>query len=103
MAYIERKQVLELIANIMQDCKVRHKHRALNRNIKQIPSADVVEVKHGEWETEKEDIEWGNSLKRKYCSICRERPHFDRTEYEFILTDYCPHCGAKMDRKKEGE
>ena len=44
MAYIERKQVLELIANIMQDCKVGHKHRALNRNIKQIPTADVVEV-----------------------------------------------------------
>ena len=44
MAYVERERVLELIANIMQDCKVNHKHRSLNRNIKQMPTADVVEV-----------------------------------------------------------
>ncbi len=44
MSYIERETVLNVVADIMQDCKVSHKHRALNRNIKQIPSVDVVEV-----------------------------------------------------------
>lgn len=40
--YIKREDALNIIADIMQDCKVSHKHRALNRNIKQIPTADVV-------------------------------------------------------------
>jgi hypothetical protein len=57
MAYVEREQVLELIANIMQDCKVKHKHRALNRNIKQIPTADVVEVVRCENCTRRVDYE----------------------------------------------
>lgn len=42
MSYIEREKALKVIADIMSDCKVSHKHRALNRNIKQIPTADVV-------------------------------------------------------------
>ena len=46
--YIEREAALKVVADIMQDCKVTHKHRALNRNIKQILPADVVEVKQGE-------------------------------------------------------
>lgn len=44
MNYIEREKALKVVADIMSDCKVSHKHRALNRNIKQIPTADVVEV-----------------------------------------------------------
>ena len=50
----------------------------------------------GEWETDKEDIEWGNALKRKHCSKCGKRPHFDKEKREFVLSDFCPHCGAPM-------
>lgn len=42
--YIEREATLKVIFDIMSDCKVRHKCRAINRNVKQIPTADVVEV-----------------------------------------------------------
>lgn len=38
---IDRNKVLETIFNIMSDDKIVHKHRALNRNIKQIPKADT--------------------------------------------------------------
>lgn len=69
-----------------------------NQIIDSIPTADVVEVKHGEWKTDEEDLKWGNSLKRKYCSVCKNRPHFDREKREFILTPFCPNCGAKMDK-----
>ena len=37
MSYIDKEIVLKTITDIMSDCKVVHKHRALNRNIKQIP------------------------------------------------------------------
>lgn len=44
MSYIEIDTALNLIADIMQDCKITHKHRALNRNMKQICVTDVVKV-----------------------------------------------------------
>lgn len=50
----------------------------------------------GEWATDTEDIEWGNSLKKKHCTSCGKRPHFDKEKREFILSDFCPHCGAEM-------
>lgn len=68
--------------------------------ISHIPTVDAEPVRHGHWATDKEDIEWGNSLKRKYCTNCGKRPHFDKEEREFVLTNYCPHCGAKMDGGK---
>ena len=33
---IDRQEVLNVISNIMTDEKIEHKHRALNRNIKQL-------------------------------------------------------------------
>lgn len=33
---IDRQEVLNVIFNIMTDEKIEHKHRALNRNIKQL-------------------------------------------------------------------
>lgn len=35
-ALIDRQEVLNVIFNIMTDKKIEHKHRALNRNIKQL-------------------------------------------------------------------
>lgn len=61
------------------------------------PAAKVAEVRHGKWETDKEDLEWGNALKKKHCSVCNTRAIWDKGTWEFILTEYCPHCGAKMD------
>ena len=61
------------------------------------PTPDVAEVKYGEWATNEEDIKWGNALKRKHCSVCQKRPLFDKEKKEFILTKFCPNCGAKMD------
>lgn len=54
------------------------------------PTADVVEVVHGEWIT----VTLSRGRKTILCSNCRG--HLET----FGLTDYCPRCGAKMDGTK---
>lgn len=66
-------------------------------SIDEQPTIEAEPVRHGRWATDEEDIKWGNSLKRKHCTNCGKRPHFDKEKWEFVLTNYCPHCGAKMD------
>lgn len=58
------------------------------------PTADVVEVKHGEW---KPIVRQDNYLEPPYCDTCK----CSVCEYEIDVCEtvynYCPHCGAKMD------
>lgn len=51
------------------------------------PTADMVEVRHGEWIPIPE-------YENKRCSVCRA------VFSDFTLGYYCPNCGAKMDRKE---
>ena len=69
-------------------------------SIDEAPTVDAEPVRHGHWAIDEEDIEWGNSLKKRYCTNCGKRPHYDKEKREFILSDYCPHCGAKLDEVK---
>lgn len=41
---IDRQEVLNVIFNIMTDEKIKHKHRALNRNIKQLKIVNKKDV-----------------------------------------------------------
>ncbi len=52
-----------------------------------VPTADVVEVKHGEW-IDRDEKTW--------CSLCGK----SNKQYK---PPYCPHCGAKMDGEKVTE
>ena len=57
------------------------------------PTADVVEVVHGEWEL----VEQEEHVEKVYiCSACEDYEAWG--EYE--KTPYCPNCGARMDGKK---
>ena len=60
--------------------------------IKSAPTADVVEVKHGEWYLLKNCANEG-----VYCSVCSKKVY--KTDYanQKIKSPYCPNCGAKMD------
>jgi hypothetical protein len=63
--------------------------------LQEAPTADVVEVKHGEWIDDK------HNQARKICSICfNSRPRENDHEFR-SATNYCPNCGAKMDGGKE--
>lgn len=63
--------------------------------IREMPSADVAEVLHGEWL--RSDDDW-NSLTTIQCSSCGEEWCFE-TDDDVSLLNYkhCPNCGAKMD------
>jgi hypothetical protein len=61
--------------------------------INSAPTADVVEVRHGEW-IEKDDG-WDGVLYT--CSVCKcDWTTIDGTPFENNMR-YCPECGAKMD------
>lgn len=85
--YIEACELAETIENL--DIKVAGKSArwydakySVLKEIAQSPTADVTEVKHGEWE------ENGGFYR---CSKC-----INYANYNY---DYCPYCGAKMKLK----
>ena len=55
--------------------------------VDKIPAADVVEVRHGRWEN------GGNGL-YDTCTACGEEI------YLAIPMNYCPLCGARMDKEE---
>lgn len=59
------------------------------------PTADVVEVRHGEYHNTRFT---DGVFYQEQCSICGEWTY----EYD---KNFCPHCGAKMDgeRSKNGK
>lgn len=54
-------------------------------SIENTPTADVVEVRHGEWKQ--------HGLMNPRCSLCNS--------YNIEKSRYCPNCGAKMDGGKQ--
>ena len=54
-----------------------------------MPTADVVEVRHGYWDTRETAHEWIED----FCSVCGHKKSF------LMSFQYCPNCGAKMDAK----
>ena len=57
------------------------------------PTADVVEVRHGRWETAP-----CNGVYDMRCSACGFAPGI-----RFYSSDYCPNCGARMDKEADHE
>lgn len=60
--------------------------------IKNLPAADVAEVKHGKWQLD-EAASCGHTEYIYTCSVCRNCEAWGEAE----KTRYCPNCGAKMD------
>lgn len=54
------------------------------------PTADVAPVRHGRW------IETKNGF---HCSNCKRKPGKHPTKRGVLLSDYCPNCGARMDKE----
>ena len=57
------------------------------------PTADVVEVRHGRWE-----MAPCNGVYDMRCSACGFCPGI-----RFFSSNYCPDCGARMDKEDEHE
>ena len=59
--------------------------------VKCSPAADVVEVRHGEWEI----VIGSNGKEKMICTNCRHQQDLAST------FTYCPNCGAKMDGERK--
>ena len=84
----------------------------------EIPSADVVEVMHGEWIIKNDEKDWRDKDYYRLvikCSICGKSHFLGTTKYRNEYDEeklkelgnigdysYCGKCGAKMDGK-DGE
>ena len=78
--------------------------RELIRMVREQPLVDAVEVVHGEW------VRTDAFPHRVYCSVCYKTyvtneeviqgRSWDCPIYAYEA-EYCPHCGAKMDRGEE--
>ena len=65
--------------------------------LEDIPAADVVKVVHGGWKKLR-GMAPPEYHGRHICSECGRMAR--EWKMHEILTDYCPHCGAKMDGGK---
>ena len=80
--YIEREKLNDMLEDF---CVNESFYDALQT----MPAADVSPVRHGRWVKEKTDV-----LIHWHCSACEECFFLDKPNSE-----YCPHCGAKMDEE----
>lgn len=104
--YIERDEAIRKA----QDACIKIVFGILGRGITQfdaadivdvmesVPTADVVEVKHGKW---KPIVKQDNYFEPPYwdtckCSVCEYEIDICETVY-----NYCPNCGAKMDGRSD--
>lgn len=95
--YIEREALIQTIQKD-QWIGAQGKDYALC-DIAEQPTADVVEVRHGEWKLYWDDnyLSWSHK-----CSECGKFPLCkEETMHDEVLSNYCPNCGAKMDGKGE--
>ena len=60
-----------------------------------LPVSDVAPVRHGRWVEYENESDMGYH----YCSECKHQAfNYDEGGCNVeILSDYCPHCGARMD------
>lgn len=99
--YIEREALLKdigetVLFTVRENAKLptaemRGANKVIDR-IKSTPTADVQEVKHGEWEW------FAHNSKTFTCSNC----HITQTVNVYndkIMFNYCPYCGARMDKE----
>lgn len=82
-------------------CAYRHHYKDMITECSHyIPTADVVEVRHGYWISEEEAVQLDQYDLAYTCSICGHCD-WDCTESENF--NFCPNCGAKMDGERREE
>lgn len=93
--YIEREALIQH----MQECKDENAFTLMATGyaysfIEAAPSADVVEVVHGEWVHIKD---YGGGKCSGHCSVCWAPQEADNPSALKGGFRYCRWCGAKMD------
>lgn len=92
--YIEKAVALEALSKSGVTCNMR-----AHKIVASIQAADVAEVRHGRWMT---TDAYPHHL---YCSVCY-KTYAKNAKWVNELdlpTNYCPNCGARMDKEDEHE
>lgn len=99
--YIKSKALLNALKEERKNGNFVFTSKWIKDIMDNLPTADVVEVKHGEWKPVHYE---GGFIGTNYeeCSICRYRIYFNDMRCKLTF-DYCPKCGAKMDEKEGSE
>lgn len=58
--------------------------------------ADVVEVRHGRWVSVQHKL-------ARVCSVCNRDEPYKFADVDADVYNYCPNCGAKMDKEETNE
>lgn len=93
--YIDREKIFSIWRSMPAPASVT----SLAAAISQTPAADVAEVRHGRWLT---TDAYPHHL---YCSVCY-KTYAKNAKWVNELdlpTNYCPNCGARMDKEDEHE
>lgn len=90
--YIKRESAIEAIENDCSELVYYTKEEAI-RCVKAIPAADVAEVRHGRWKSTGVLVDLMNFEYFYRCTACGRRGGDTKT-------NYCPHCGALMDKEE---
>lgn len=104
--YIEREKVYDIFGAKQQELLKYHRYYQLNdadkeefdlydlymNEVERIPTADVVEVRHGHWIGSNRTGVYDNWC----CSICGK---YEDVRSKRLLGNYCKWCGSKMDGK----
>lgn len=102
MSYINREKAVENVSNIRLEVlstravgkslfleAINLYHDTVLKTLREAPTADVKELRHGEWES----FEIPHMMRCSECGVSDLDIH--RTKFTF-----CPYCGAKMDGER---
>ena len=92
--YYNAETLLEFVKQNTPNFNSETTMQCVERAIKEAPTADVAEIKQGEW------IICCDGY-YPYCSLCGYEPIRPLGNYD-NRTPYCPNCGAKMRKEWEG-
>lgn len=99
--YITKSEAIEAACNAVE--LFPSEYHEMENAIHSIPAADVVEVLHGQWDGEGDGYADGEIvIDVWYCSECGYCID-DGTDDPNILPNYCPNCGALMDKEVADE
>lgn len=99
--YIKRIDVMKICESYSEHCfnssdaKGQDIADRILDDVVEIPTANVEEVKHGEWVTV-----YSENGYHKECSVCGSRWMLDSKEHICKETKRCYECGAKMDGRE---
>ena len=86
--YIKREDAIDAVLDVYYNTPdIDLSGGRLEAAILNIPAADVAEVRHGRWLCVDTDTE-----QFFLCNRCKKREYWE--------SNYCPNCGAKMDKEE---